>query len=112
MHKNIGLLINSFSGEGITSNSVLVTKTHNVNRLTKESQDTEYDSVVFLIRNPYDAIVSEANRKWGEGHLKLADISNFKNDKQWSDFVTLNSLRWAKMVRVWLKDDKPIIVVR
>lgn len=41
-----------------------------------------YDRAVVLVRNPYDALVSEANRRWNtkenlDSHVGLADETSF-----------------------------------
>lgn len=41
-----------------------------------------YDRAVVLVRNPYDALISEANRRWNtkanlDSHVGLADETSF-----------------------------------
>lgn len=53
-----------FPGEDIHSDSVLVTKTHQPNAKTKGGLNfINFTSAVLIIRNPFDAIVSERNRQ-------------------------------------------------
>ena len=52
------LLLNSFPGEGIQSGAVLFVKTHKLPRKV----NFRYNGGVFLVRNPFHAIVSEYTR--------------------------------------------------
>lgn len=63
-------------------------KTHHADdrELPEDVQDSLgkkfYDRAVVLVRNPYDALVSEANRRWNskksvDNHIGLADESSF-----------------------------------
>ena len=72
-----------------------------------------YDSVIFLIRNPFDAVIAEANRVWTKNnHTDFADSSEFKNYPKWSTFVAAHSYNWGYTAKLWLQRDKPIIVVK
>lgn len=70
---DMSLRLNGFTGENLNSGSVLVVKTHAlvptwVNESTsstshvRSSRDLPYESAIFLLRNPMDALVSEWNR--------------------------------------------------
>ena len=53
-----------FVGENIATGSVLVVKTHrSSNRSHSGESKSTFQQVVFIIRNPYDSIISERNRK-------------------------------------------------
>ena len=77
-----------FPGESIVSGNVVAVKTHNADK-RELPVDTQlamgkrfYDKVVLLVRNPFDALVSEANRRWNskysiDQHLGLADETAF-----------------------------------
>lgn len=78
----------AFPGEFIVSGSVLVIKTHHpdttelpveVRPIVKKQH---FDKAIIIVRNLYDALVSEANRRWNgkyhaERHLGLAKESVF-----------------------------------
>ena len=70
-------------GEHIVTGNVIVVKTHQAEAtLVPISQEmfgkAHYNQAIFLIRNPYDALLSEANRRWGGyGHTGLATEKNF-----------------------------------
>ena len=77
-----------FSGEYIVSGNVLVVKTHHSDspnlpkNVQKHTGRKKFDMAILLVRNPYDALVSEANRRWTKSqktarHLELAEESTF-----------------------------------
>ncbi len=77
-----------FPGEYVVSGNVLVVKTHYSDtpklpkRIQKHTGKKTFDMAILLVRNPYDALVSEANRRWSktrkaERHLELAEESTF-----------------------------------
>lgn len=97
----------------MTSNSVIAIKTHiPTNRRIDGKDSKEYDSVVFLIRNPYDAIIAEANRDWGMGHTAVAKMDAIRNLHKWSPYVAGMSTQWMITIQTWLQNDKPLLVVR
>ena len=78
----------TFPGELVVSGSVLAIKTHHADTralpmdvqlvLKKEL----YDKAIVLVRNPFDALLSEANRRWNSkkglsDHVGLADEAKF-----------------------------------
>ena len=78
----------TFPGELVVSGSVVAIKTHYPNsrvlpmdvRLVLKKE--LYDKAIVLVRNPFDALLSEANRKWNSKkglnhHVGLADEDNF-----------------------------------
>ncbi len=56
-----------FIGENIKSGSVLVVKTHSFQppwaRVKKVRTEADYDSAIFILRNPYDSLIAEWNRR-------------------------------------------------
>ena len=82
------ILKGTFSGESVASGNVIVVKTHHADtrELPKDVQletgKTEYDKAIILVRNPFDALVSEANRRWNRNrrvnnHVGLAEETAF-----------------------------------
>lgn len=65
------LRANHFCGEGQVSESLLVVKDHSpsivwrgsLESLSRHNRRPEYDAMILICRNPFDAIVSEWNRK-------------------------------------------------
>ena len=68
--------------------NVLVVKTHRTDNreLPEDIQEAlgkrSFDKAVVLVRNVYDALVSEANRRWNskkylDSHVGLADETSF-----------------------------------
>ena len=77
-----------FPGESVVSGNVVAIKTHQSDTvelpddIKKFSGKTNFDKVILIVRNPYDALVSEANRRWNSkrstnDHLGVAVQSAF-----------------------------------
>ena len=77
-----------FRGESVVSGNVVAVKTHHADsrELPIDTQLATrkrfYDKVILLVRDPFDALVSEANRRWNsefsiDQHLGLADETAF-----------------------------------
>lgn len=77
-----------FPGESIASGNVVVIKTHHADTRTlpKDIQLSTgremYHKAIVLVRDPYDALVSEANRRWNSNrsrnsHVGIADETSF-----------------------------------
>ena len=73
VYADLSLKNGGFPGEGLVSGSTLVVKTHEWG--IKERQ--KYERAVLIIRNPYDALLSEFNRKYG-GHGGHATKQHFR----------------------------------
>lgn len=78
----------SFSPCYIAGGNVLVVKTHRTDDrdipedIQEELGKKSYDRAVILVRDPFDALVSEANRRWNskrymDNHVGLADETAF-----------------------------------
>lgn len=72
-----------FPGEGIQSGSVLVIKTHKAHPFATQHNDPfcncTFDKVIFIIRDPFRALISEWNRKMlvtGEGHFDASHVGS------------------------------------
>jgi hypothetical protein len=68
--------------ENENNGTVIVVKAH---RFTKGAE-----SAILLIRNPYEAILSELNRKRGHGHTRL--VFHFKKSFRFLGEPTLVSI--------------------
>ena len=83
-----------FPGEYIVSPNVLAVKTHQADTISlppeiaRALNKRHFDKAVVLVRDPYDALVSEANRRWNshtntEKHLGLASENVFIGMALW-----------------------------
>lgn len=83
-----GVLKKDFLGEAVASGNVVVIKTHHADARTlpKDVQIStgreRYHKAIVLVRNPYDALVSEANRRWNSNrsvnsHVGVAVETSF-----------------------------------
>jgi hypothetical protein len=120
---------NGFRGEGIASGSVLVAKTHRhndatVRRRNVESHDVDKSFVkaVFILRNPFDALISERNRNvlmknrnsnvTNSIHISVIGMEHFGSNVQWVEFVNSKIKQWKAMINYWLVEwTKPVLVV-
>jgi hypothetical protein len=77
-----------FPGEAVASGNVVVIKTHHADTRTlpKDIQIStgreRYHKAIVLVRNPYNALISEANRRWNSNrsmnsHIGKADETRF-----------------------------------
>lgn len=87
-----------FPGEFVASGNVVVVKTHHADTtdlpkdVQLEANKQKYDRAIVLVRDPYDALVSEANRRWNSNrtvnsHVGLAGETAFV-----SEFVHIATL--------------------
>ncbi|CAH1230722.1 WSCD2 [Branchiostoma lanceolatum] len=105
---NDGDLFNKgFIGEKenwLKRNTVAV-KSHRFDRAHIE----KFDSAILIIRNPYNAIVSEHNRKHG-GHTGLARQTKY-HSQEWVDFVTGKSQTWTNTAMNWIRYCRNLLIV-
>ena len=82
----------AFLGEYIVSGNVIVVKTHHSESIElpkavqKETGKKNFDKAILIVRDLYDALVSEANRRWSDvqstdKHLGLARESAFRGQE-------------------------------
>lgn len=92
-----------FKGEFEKENggTVIVVKAH---RYVKSGA-----SAILLIRNPYEAIMSELNRRRGHGHTSHADSKEFYT-QFWRDLVRQESGRWFNLYRQYIENKEVKIV--
>lgn len=80
-----------FPGEFVASGNVIAIKTHHADTraLPKDVQlstgKEKYHKAILLVRNPFDALVSEANRRWNSkrfvnSHVGLASETSFLSE--------------------------------
>lgn len=114
----------AFPGEYIVSGSVLVVKTHHADTtsLPVETRgplkQQKFDKSVIIVRDPFDALVSEANRRWNskyraEKHLGLAKESTFISNPKWDWYVEYKGMSWLVFLNTWLKESNiPHVVIQ
>ena len=77
-----------FPGEQVVGGGVLAVKTHQCDStelpldVQKALGKKSYDKAIVLVRDPFDALISEANRRWNtrrtiDSHVGLADEAAF-----------------------------------
>ena len=92
-------LFSGFFGESMLSNHVLAIETYGMN-----DSLSQYDSVIYVIRNPYHTILSQLTKKYAKMDSALAVIED-------KDFQT-GLMKWASSVESWLMhSSKPVHVV-
>ncbi|CAK8675004.1 unnamed protein product [Clavelina lepadiformis] len=87
------------------SGRTIAIKTHK----PEYSDDRPFDKIIFLIRNPFDAIVAEFNRLHG-GHTGLADQKDFEG-KEWEKFVPYKVEKWSRTIYSYLNAPPSVYVV-
>ena len=108
------LKVNGFPGEGVMNSSVIVVKTHKLERTANPEgaheqflhadyshQSKQFNKAILLVRDPHEAILSDFNRIKGHhtGHAKPGD---FKTEK-WQEFFFTAVKEWKRFNLVWLK---------
>lgn len=95
---------NGFLGEGLKNGSVIVIKTH---RNFGTPRQPNFTRAILLIRNPYDAILSEFNRRnsANRSHIGSASLAAYQS-KKWTNFVKNYMLHWRLFNLSWLRDFK------
>lgn len=96
-----------FFGETVsmTSNKILGVKDHVIHRRNKKS----YEKIILIIRNPYDALQAEFNRK-NTGHVGIRNESDFETT-EWSKFVLTKAEQWKQMHFDVLRKRKPTLII-
>ena len=72
------LVRSGFSGEGVINGSVIAVKTH---KLPGIWEDSKFTRAVLIIRNPYDATLSDFNRRVSQSHVESAPPKSFHTGK-------------------------------
>lgn len=129
---DVSLRSRGFTGEYVRGGSVLVVKTHqnypiwtdSPDDLKPESNQGQFGSAIFIVRNPLNALVAEWNRKVANNftitttnlnsHTEIAGKEWFGENKLWQEFLQKQANRWRAMVRNWVikKQQHPVLVVK
>lgn len=100
-----------YPGEKVVSGNVIVVKTHRYATLDLPTDvqaalgKTKYDKAILLLRNPYNCLLSEANRKWNtdssvSNHVGLASDIFLTGKKNISRAQLRHVLRLLQMSKV------------
>ena len=129
---DISLRSHGFTGEYVRGGSVLVVKTHENSPIWMDEKNPpkkhnywgRFGSAVFILRNPFNALVAEWNRKVAnnftsrttnlKSHTEAAGKEWFGSNKLWGDFVLRQTRRWKTMLMNWVVNRKqhPVLVVK
>ncbi|XP_038059640.1 WSC domain-containing protein 2-like [Patiria miniata] len=89
-----------------TKGNTIGVKTHRFD----EEHVRSFQSAILIIRNPYKAIISEHNRKFG-GHVGFAPETQYTKGTEWIAFVTGKSRTWANTAVNFIQYSKRLHVV-
>ena len=105
----------TYPGEYVVSGNVLVVKTHHADttKLPPDIQQAlskqEYDKAIILVRNPYNALLSEGNRRWAgmmqpslDQHVGVASEQAFIGEQASSGaeyMILLSDLSWRAGIK-------------
>ncbi|XP_064388155.1 WSCD family member AAEL009094-like isoform X2 [Halichondria panicea] len=106
-----------FNGEGLMTGAVCVVKTHHTNKpvqWSKSPGSSGFGSAILIVRNPFDALVSEWTRETSQNHTGTTSLKSFGANRKWKTFVERESKRWGKYFRMWLVEshDHPTMMIR
>lgn len=109
VYKDVALLRNGFPSESVNNGSVIVVKTHEYGASVRDS----FDAAILIIRDPFDSVLAEFNRRSG-GHIGHASLEKFNKDqgKVWQKFAMDKVREWETMNLDWVKNfKKPLLVI-
>ena len=129
---DVSLRSHGFTGEYVRGGSVLVVKTHENSPIWMDTRSApkkhsywgRFGSAVFILRNPFNALVAEWNRKVAnnfttrttnlKSHTEAAGKEWFGSNKLWGEFVLRQARRWKTMLINWVINSKqhPVLVVK
>ncbi|XP_076436118.1 WSCD family member CG9164-like [Babylonia areolata] len=93
-----------FYGEGVINGKVIAIKTHGL-----PTTRTTYHRAIVVIRNPFDAMFADFNRRASHSHTGVAPVTAYF--EYWSTFSKEYADRWAKFHAAWLKFKGPLLVL-
>lgn len=96
-----------FPGEGIFDGRVIAIKTH-CHRLDPPHTEwpSKFDQVLLLIRDPFDALIAEFNRRQSESHVGHASLEAFTS-KNWFHYVENSSKEWFQFYKFYIETYEP-----
>ena len=96
-YNEIYLQTHGFPAGHTVDGTVVAVKTHRCGAGTI----ARFDRAILLVRNPFDSLVAEFNRKHGGGHTGLAVKEKW--EEKWQEFVTLWAGKWEKVNLSWVR---------
>ena len=91
IYSDTSLVNAGFEGECIMSRNVIAVKTHGTfNPGLKERVTIKFDGVIYIIRNLYDALVSEYTRRTTKSHISALPASAFGEFTVDADYVSID----------------------
>lgn len=109
VYKDVALLRNGFPSESVNNGSVIVVKTHEYGSSVRD----QFQAAILVIRDPFDSVLAEFNRRSG-GHIGHASLEKFKknNGKVWQDFVIDKTREWENMNMDWIQNfPRPLHII-
>ncbi|XP_013402580.1 WSC domain-containing protein 2 [Lingula anatina] len=104
---DMGLSSAGMIGEGYNGSNAIMIKTHEFGADKRKG----FDKAVLIIRNPYDAMMSEFHRRQG-GHLGHAKSKHFTDGTTWPEYIRFEAKRWLMFNLDWLHlFEKPLMVL-
>ncbi|XP_046543868.1 WSCD family member CG9164-like [Haliotis rubra] len=105
VYNDVTLKQHGFPGKGVRDGRVVMVKTHEWGSEHRRA----FSRAVLLIRDPFDSLLAEFNRRNG-GHRGHALPHDFA--KGWQTYVSLQSRGWVDMNTDWLKFDGPLLIMQ
>ena len=65
-----------------------------------------YDRVILLVRDPFDTLLAEFNRRKTENHTGLANLKEFQT-KNWIHYVETQSEWWKGFYKFFMENYQP-----
>ena len=96
-YNEIYLQTHGFPAGHTVDGTVVAVKTHRCGAATI----ARFDRAILLVRNPFDSLVAEFNRKHGGGHTGLAVKEKWQ--EHWQEFVAVWAGKWEKVYLFWVR---------
>ncbi|KAL8602156.1 hypothetical protein ACOMHN_007425 [Nucella lapillus] len=94
-----------YRGEGISNGRVIAVKTHGVP--FRPSPVSAYQRAIVVVRNPFDAMFADFNRRSSLSHTGTAPSAAYF--EYWNDFSREYATRWSKFHYNWLHFKGPLL---
>ncbi|XP_070185073.1 WSCD family member GA21586-like [Littorina saxatilis] len=97
------LIRGGFLGESVRDGTVVAIKTHLVEK------DHPYERAILIIRNPYDAMFAEFNRRGSNNHVGVAPFRFYI--QHWNSFVKQFVSQWLMFHKCWMTFRGPVLLI-
>ncbi|KAK7095157.1 WSCD family member GA21586-like [Littorina saxatilis] len=105
-HGDPELWAQGYYGEGVANGSVVAVKNHGTPGFRGRGR---YKRAIVVIRNPYDAMFADFNRRATGSHTGVALLRSYA--LHWNDFCKEYALRWTKFHSLWLNFKGPLLII-